>query len=64
VRGNIIYPYCDQHLPIKQVDEYTPDMIDDSFAIPYSNMPDEKDEIHVWREDGNLFMHFADEVEN
>jgi len=61
---SVLCPYCDQYIRIENVDEYTPDMLADSFAIPYENMPDKRDEIHVWEEDGNVFMHFAKEVEN
>jgi len=54
----MICPYCDQHLRTEEYDEYVPDRVKDSFAIPYENLPEDKDEIHVWRENGNLFMHF------
>lgn len=55
----VICPYCDEHLPPEEYDEYVPDRVIEGFAVPYENLPDRKDEIHVWRLDGNLFMHFT-----
>lgn len=51
--------YCREHIDVKEYDEYTPDDLEEGFAIPYDNMPDRKNEIHIWKDDGNLFMHFV-----
>jgi len=54
----IVCKECGQHLDATEVDEYTPNDYEDGLAIPYENLPEDK-EVHVWMEIGNLFMHFT-----
>ena len=62
-----ICPYCDKHIATTDYDEYLLDRQKEGFSIPYENMPDDKDEVHVWRGSGkysdNLFMHFSKEAD-
>jgi len=53
----IICKKCGRHLDASDVDEYVPSDYEDGLAIPYENLPEDK-EIHVWMDTGNLFMHF------
>jgi len=56
----IVCDKCGKHLDAKEVDEYTPEYFEEGFAIPYDNLPEDKDEIHIWRtRQRNLMMHFV-----
>jgi len=50
---------CGAKLEATEVDEYTPRDYKEGLAIPYENLPEDK-EIHVWMDIGNLFMHFKE----
>lgn len=57
----IVCDKCGQHLDATEVDEYTPDYFDGGLAIRYEHLPIGKDEIHLWKENGNLLMHFVED---
>lgn len=56
-----VCPYCDKHIEVEDYDEYSSDQVKEGLAIPFDNLPQNKDEVHVWRgRNQNLFMHFTE----